>query len=351
MARIDAFLRLMIEQKASDLHIIAGGEPILRVYGDLIPIQYRQVTTDECLNLVNEILPDRLKSDFQEFSDVDFAYQLADKARFRVNMFRHNLGVGATFRLIPMEIPTLSNLNLPEQISQFAEFRQGLVLVTGITGSGKSTTLASLVNIINEKYQRHIVTIEDPIEFVHRRNQCLISQREIGVHSPDFSTAIRNSARSSADIIMIGELRDPETISEALTAAETGTLVLGTLHTNSCASAISRLIDVFPGDRQQHIQSLLSVALKGIVSQQLLRQKNIRGRLPVAEVLFGSPALSYMIREKKIHQISAYLETAEQERNLSWDNCLSSLVEQDLISLESAVKLARDPGRFQQIPV
>ncbi|MCD4653336.1 PilT/PilU family type 4a pilus ATPase [bacterium] len=346
MARIDAFLRLMIEQKASDLHFIAGGEPVLRVDGDLLPVQYRIVTTAECLNLVNEILPQRLKDEFEKYLDVDFAYQIEDKARFRVSLFRHHRGVGATFRLIPLEIPTIQELHLPEQVEKFAETNQGLVLMTGSTGSGKSTTLAAIIDIINQKYSRHILTIEDPVEFVHKHKKCMISQLEIGIHTADYHSALQNTSRNSADIIMLGELRDSETILQALAVAETGSLVFGTLHTQSCASAISRIIDVFPGNQQAHIRSLLSVALKGVISQQLIRRRSVRGRVPVAEIMFGSPELSQLIRKGRIHQITAHSETAGSKDNVSRDMCLGVLLERELISLETATSLARDPGKF-----
>jgi len=347
MARIDAFLRLMIEQNASDLHFISGGEPVLRVDGNLLPVQYRRVTTIECRNLVNEITPKRLQSDFNRHMDIDFAYQVEDKARFRVSLFRHRQGIGATFRLIPIEIPTLEELNLPGQIEQFTEMKSGLVLVTGPTGCGKSTTLASLIDLINKTYSRHILTIEDPIEFVHTRKKCLVSQREIGLHVNDFCTALQNTTGNSADVVLVGELRDIETISSALTAAETGALVFGTLHTQSCASAISRIIDGFPGKRQLHIQNILSVVLKGIISQQLVHRKSVRGRVPITEIMTTSPALSHMIREDNLHQISAYLETADPEMNVSKDNSLKSLLKQELISLETAISFAKDPERFQ----
>ena len=351
MARIDAFLRLMIEQKASDLHFISGGEPVLRVYGDLLPVQYRKITTDECLNLVEEILPGHLIDEFNTHMDVSFTYPLDDIARFRVTLFRHARGVGSTFHLIPLQNPSLETLMLPPQVEQFTHLDSGLVLVTGTAGSGRSTTLAAILDRINQNHPRHILTIENPIEFVFKRRKSLITQREFGTHSRDYVSALENAARGSADVILVGELRSCEAITRALTAAESKTLVFSTLPGATAASAIPRIIDVFPAGQQPHIRSMLSVALRGVIHQQLVRQSRVRGRVPVAEVLWGTTELSHMIRAGKIHEIDAYLEKADPSHTISRDRCLANLLEKELISLETAIAVARHPGAFQTAAV
>jgi len=335
MARVDAFLRLMMDQRASDLHFVAGNEPILRVNGELLPIKYRKVSSSDCMTFINEIMPKHTKKRFENQNDVDFSYQLEDLARFRVNVFRHRNGVGATFRMIPMQIPTVENLNLPSVVLNFADARKGLILITGPTGCGKSTTLAAIIEEINERHRRHILTIEDPIEFIYRRKNSLISQREVGVHTENFHSALRAATRGSADVILVGEMRDAETVSLAMTAAETGSLVFGTLHTQSCAQAITRIIDVFPADRQPQIRSMLSISLKGIISQMLVRRANARGRVPVVELIFGSAALSHLIREGKT------------QYNISRDHSLFKLMTEDIITPELAFSMARDQNRFK----
>jgi twitching motility protein PilT len=342
MARVDAFLRLVVEQKASDLHFVAGHVPILRVNGELLPVKYRRVNSGDCMSFINEILPDNLKERYETENDVDFGYQLEDIARFRVNLYRHRDGVGATFRMIPMDIPTVEDLHLPEIILKFAGINKGLVLITGPTGSGKSTTLAIIIEEINRRYRRHILTIEDPIEFIYRRDKSLISQREVHVHTQSFHAALRAATRGSA------EMRDAETISLALTASETGSLVFGTLHTQSCAQAITRVIDVFPAERQPQVRNMISASLRGVVSQLLLKRADARGRVPAIEIMFGSPALSHMIREGKTHQIHSYIETSEGEHsnNISRDHSLYKLLVEDLISPEVAYNLARDKNKF-----
>ncbi len=348
MSRIDAFLRLMVEQRASDLHLMAGNVPILRVNGELLPVKYRKISSADCMAFISEIIPNHLKRKFEEENDADFGYQIEDVARFRVNLFRHRDGMGAAFRMIPMEIPAVEDLHLPPGILKFADIKKGLVLVTGPTGCGKSTTLATIIERINQTYRRHILTIEDPIEFIYKRRKSLISQREIGVHSESFHAALKSATRSSADVILVGEMRDIETISLAITAAETGSIVFGTLHTQSCAQAISRMIDVFPADRQAQIRNMISASLKGVVSQLLLKRADARGRVPIVEMLFGAPALSHIIREGKAYQIHSYIESSEGERTLnqSRDSSLYQFLMKGLISPEQAHQLARDKNKF-----
>ena len=351
MARIDAFLGLMIEQKASDLHFIAGNVPILRVNGDLLPVKYRKINTADCMSFISEIIPGHLKKKFSEENDVDFGHQIRDIARFRVNLFRHRNGVGATFRMIPLEIPSIEDLHLPESILKFADAQKGLILVTGPTGSGKSTTLATILQEINSRHRRHILTIEDPIEFMYHRQKSLISQREVGVHSESFHSALRAATRGSADVIMVGEMRDAETISLALTAAETGSLVFGTLHTQSCAQAVTRIIDVFPAERQPQVRNMISASLRGVISQNLIKRVDGKGRVPVMEVIFGSPALAHMIREGKTHQIHAYIESSEGERsdNISKEKSLQSLLKDGLITVEQVNSLSRDRKKIDVV--
>jgi twitching motility protein PilT len=348
MARIDAFLRLMIEQRASDLHLVSGNVPILRVNGELLPVKYRRINSLDCLAFINEIIPSHLRKKYEEENDADFGYQIEDIARFRVNLFRSREGVCAAFRMIPMHIPTVEELHLPAAILKFADIPKGLILVTGPTGSGKTTTLATIIDKINRDYKRHILTVEDPIEFVYLRNNSLISQREVGVHTQSFHAALRSATRGSADVILVGEMRDTETISLAITAAETGSLVFGTLHTQSCAQAITRIIDVFPADRQPQIRNMISASLKGVISQLLLNRADARGRVPVIEMVFGSPALAHLIREGKTFQIHSHIESTEGEKssNLSRDTSLHQLIMQDLINPELAYELARDKNKF-----
>ncbi len=349
MSRIDAFLRLMIEQRASDLHFTAGNPPILRINGDLVPLRYRRIGSADCMNFINEIIPSHLKDKFEQEFDVDFSYEIEGKARFRINLYRHRDGIGSTIRMIPMVIPTIDDLHLPTDILKFSEFNKGLILITGPTGSGKSTTLATIIQRINHTQRRHILTIEDPIEFIYHRDKSLISQREISTHTDSFHTALLAATRSSADVILVGELRDPETISLALTAAETGSLVFGTLHTQSCAQAMTRVIDMFPLDKQPQIRNLLSSALKGVISQTLIKRADSMGRVPVMEIAFGSPALSILIRDNKVHQIASYIESTRYGvDNMSRDNSLLDLLRKKLITIEQAMELAKDKSKFKK---
>ncbi len=349
MARIDAFLKLVVEQHASDLHILAGSPPVIRVNGDLFPIRFRSLTKNDCENFFDEILSEAMKRELFERYEIDFAYNLPEISRFRVNVFYHREGLGGAFRVIPNRIGTLEELNLPLALKNFARFERGLALITGPTGSGKSTTLAAIINVVNEESRLHILTIEDPIEFVHARKNCLISQRQIGRHTADFTSALRSASRGAADVILIGEMRDIETISMALTCAETGSLVFGTLHTTSAAKAVTRIIDTFPSDRQSQVRTMLSMSLRGAAAQLLIKRSGGRGRVPAVEILIGSPALANLIREGKVHQIPSHIETADTAKTgmQSMDQALLELVKRRLITPESGVENARDPARFR----
>lgn len=349
MARIDAFLKLVVDQKASDLHIIAGHPPIIRVNGDLFKIKFRSITSNDCNILLDEITPRDLRDAFSgDRKEIDFAYDLPGVARFRVNMYFHKDGSAAAFRLIPARIHSLEDLNLPKTLRRFAFLEKGLVLVTGPTGCGKSTTLAAIIDIINRERALHILTIEDPIEFVHDRRAALISQRQVGLHTEDFYSALRSAARGSTDVILIGEMRDLATISMALTCAEMGSLVFGTLHTTTAVKAVSRIIDSFPSDRQSQVRGMLSMSLRGVVSQRLVKGVDGRTRVPVVEILVGSPALANLIRENKTHLISSYIETSDPNKTgmQSLDYSLMQLLNKRLITVENALELARDKTRF-----
>ncbi len=351
MARIDTFLKLAAEQKASDFHLIAGSPPMIRVNGDLFHLKFRQISQSDCNNFIEEILTSDLKKKLEEKFEIDFSYTVKGASRFRVNVFTHKDGLSAVFRIIPDRISTLQELNLPHSIKEFANFEKGLILITGPTGCGKSTTLAAIIDIINSEKRRHILTIEEPIEFIHKKKKSLVSQREVGLHTPNFETALRSAARGAADVILVGEMRNPETISLSLTCAETGSLILGTLHTDSTASAISRLIDSFPPDRQSQVRAMLAMSLKGVIAQQLVKKSGGRMRLPAVEVLFGSSALANVIREGKLHQIASQLETAGSSKNkmISMDQSLLRYVKQKQISPETALYHAYNRPRMKKI--
>jgi len=309
MARVDDVLRQMKQHSASDLHLTSGSAPYMRINGDMMKLNYRNVSAETCRTLIFEILTESQKELFTENCDLDLSYPLPGVGRFRVNVFMQRNGISAVFRLIPENIKTIDELDLPEQLANLIDASEGLILVTGPTGSGKSTTLASLIHTINEKQQAHIITIEDPIEFVHENRRCLISQRELNSHTKSFGAALRAALREDPDIILVGEMRDLETISLAITAAETGHLVFGTLHTNSAIKTIDRVIDVFPEGQQTQIRVMLSESLRGVVAQALLPRPDHQGRVPVVEVLVNVPAVANLIREGKTHQIASVRQT------------------------------------------
>ncbi|MDH5182238.1 MAG: PilT/PilU family type 4a pilus ATPase, partial [Gammaproteobacteria bacterium] len=279
MKRIDAFLELVIKQGGSDLHLVAGNPPRIRLHGDAYTVKYRELTSTETSELLMEIMPNNIKKHYEKHGSADFAYAVEGLARFRVNVFQHIGGVGAVFRAIPTEIKTVNELGLPAVLKNLCRQRKGLILVTGPTGSGKSTTLAAMVDMINRERKGHIITIEDPIEFLHQNKSCLISQREIGSHTGSFADALRSSLREDPDVILVGEMRDLETIHLALTAAETGILIIATLHTNSASSSVDRIINVFPAGEEPYVRTMLSTSLVAVVSQQLLKKADGRGRV------------------------------------------------------------------------
>lgn len=347
-ARIDALLRVVLEKKASDLHIACGSPPMIRIDGDLSHLRWRSVREDDFENLLRPIAPGRVWDEWARTGDADFAYAMGEKARFRVNLFRQEHGPGAVLRMIPPRVLTVEDLGLPESVAAVGRTLRGLVLVTGPTGSGKSTTLAALVDRLNRTKAYHIVTIEDPVEFVHFSQKSIVTHRELGPDTPTFTAALKAALREDPDAILVGELRDLETMRMALHAAETGLLVFGTLHTNSAAKAVDRLIDGFPSEEQEQVRVVLSEVLKAVVAQVLLRKKG-GGRVPAFEVLRGSAALANAIREGKTATIASLIQTGRSQGMIGMDQYLAELVVQDLVELDEALDKAVDKEYFKSL--
>ncbi len=349
MAFIDKFFKALKEQGGSDLHLQAGQPPKFRIHGRLEPLNMPPLSNKEAEKILYEILDERKKKRFVENMDLDFAYEVPGVARFRCNYFRQQNGVGAVFRIIPTKIKTLEDLGVPQVLTKFCELRSGLVLVTGPTGSGKSTTLAAMIDYINERKSLHIITIEDPIEFVHENKKCVLTQREVGNDTESFASALRAAAREDPDVILVGEMRDLETIGLAITCAEMGNLVFGTLHTNSAAKTIDRVIDVFPEDQQAQIRTMLAVSLQGVCAQLLMRKTDGQGRVPVNEILIGSPALSAIVREGAIHKVHSYLEAGRGEGMCLMDDSILRVLKAGLVSPNEAYMKATDKSRFEHL--
>ena len=349
MARLDDLLRQMKQQGASDLHLTSGSAPYMRIHGDMVKLNYKTVSAETCQSLVFEILNEKQKELFTEEWDLDLSYPLPGVGRFRVNVFMQRHGISAVLRLIPEEIKTIRELDLPEQLGQLIDASEGLVLVTGPTGSGKSTTLSALIHTINHDQQAHIITIEDPIEFVHENQNCLISQRELASHTKSFGAALRAALREDPDIILVGEMRDLETISLAITAAETGHLVFGTLHTNSAIKTVDRVVDVFPEAQQTQIRVMLSESLRGVVAQSLLPRPDHQGRVPVVEILVNVPAVANLIREGKTHQIASVMQTGRAHGMVTFENAVQDLIQKGLVSREDGLSFLRRRSGGKQL--
>ncbi len=348
MAKIDAFFKLMNEQGASDLHLVAGSQPILRIRGDMERVKFKELDNDELKAMLYEIAPEDKIKVFEETGDIDFAYEIPGLARYRCNFFQQKWGVGAVFREIPSEILTVEQLGLPPITKKLAMLQKGLVLVTGPTGSGKSTTLAAMMDYANKNRKEHIITVEDPIEFVHKSQSCIVNHREVGIHTKSFASALRGALREDPDIILIGEMRDLETIALALEAASTGHLVFGTLHTPSATKTVDRIIDVFPANQQAQIRTTLSEALKGVIAQNLFKRIDKKGRCCALEILVVNAATANLIRESKTFQLPSVIQTGKKFGMVSLDDAIMDLLQKGWIAAEEAYEKATDKTKFVQ---
>ena len=348
MSMINDFLKSMQMRNGSDLHVIAGDPPRMRVHGSLITLAKQRLDPEELSAELLGIMPPLALQHFNAHDSADFAHFIPDVARFRVNVFRHLNGIGAVFRGIPTKALTLQDLGMPKALNRLSRTNQGLILVTGKTGSGKSTTLAAVIDAINSRLKGHILTIEDPIEFVHDRKSCLISQREVGIHSPSFADALHSALREDPDAILVGELRDLETMSIAMTAAEMGILVMGTLHTNGAASTIDRVINIFAADKQDHVRNMLSTSLRGVVSQQLCLTRDGSGRVAALEILINTPAVANLIRQGKIEQIGNVMQSGAADGMCTMDSSLKKLMDTGKISGAEAWAQAFDKKKFEE---
>jgi twitching motility protein PilT len=347
MAKLDAFFKLMVDQGASDLHLVSGSQPILRVSGELQRVRYAILESDDLKKMLYEVAPEYKIKQFEETGDVDFAYELPGLARYRANYFVQKYGVAAVFRQIPDTILTVEQLGLPPVLNKLPLYPKGLVLVTGPTGSGKSTTLAALVDYANTQRKDHILTIEDPVEFVHKSRNCIVNHREVGLHTKSFTSALRAALREDPDIIMVGEMRDLETISLAVEAASTGHLVFGTLHTQNAAKTVDRIIDVFPHDQQEQIRATLADSLQAVVAQTLFKRRDTRGRCAALEILIATPAVRNLIRDGKTFQIPTVLQTGKKFGMQSLDDAILDHLEKGRINPEDAYLHCLDKARFR----
>ena len=341
MPEIDRFLEFLTKQNGSDLHLCAGTQPQVRIHGTMKPINVKALTNEDTERLLTEMMPEHRRTQFQECHDTDFGYEIEGVGRFRCNIFMDRFGMGGVFRLIPTDVLTADDLGLPDAVRDFCQLSKGLVLVTGPTGSGKSTTLAAMIDLINKTRREHILTIEDPIEFVHKNQKCLINQREVHSHTVSFSAALRAALREDPDVVLVGEMRDLETTHIAIETAETGHLVFGTLHTTTAASTIDRLIDQFPADRQSQIRQMLSNSLKGVVAQNLLKRKS-GGRCAAFEILVCNFAVANIIREGKTHQIPSMMQTGGRLGMLMLNDALLQLVMDDVVDVKEVMAKAID---------
>src|SRR6184192_4204285 len=340
MAQIDSLLLEVLEKRGSDLHFIAGDPPRIRLFGDLAALRPDKLAPEFVKQALYEILPKAALERFETKDGADFAYALPDRGRFRVNVMRHLNGMGAVFRAIPSKALTLEELKMPDAVRQMCRANNGLILVTGKTGSGKSTTLAAMVDDINRRVKGHILTVEDPIEFVHERKGCLISQREIGVHSASFASALHSALREDPDVILIGELRDLETM---------GIAVMGTLHTNGAAPTVDRMVNAFPSDKQSHVRTMLSTSLRGVISQQLLQRADRQGRVAALEILVNTPAASNLIRQGKLDQLENTMQAGGQFGMRTMDTAIQQLLDQRQIAGKESYKKAINKAKFEEL--
>lgn len=349
MARIDAFFKLMNEQGASDLHLTAGQPPALRIRGDIERIKYKVLDNDELRSMLYEISPEDKIKVFEESGDIDFGYEIPGLARYRANFFMQKNGIGAVFREIPSTIMTAEQLGLPPVVSKLASLPRGMVLVTGPTGSGKSTTLAAVIDVANRTRKDHIITIEDPIEFVHQSKGCIVNHREIGLHTKSFATALRGALREDPDVILVGEMRDLETISLAIEASATGHLVFGTLHTTSAAKTVDRVIEVFPSSEQPQIRSTLADGLRAVIAQVLFKRIDKKARCVALEILIANPAVRNLIREAKTHQIPSMVQTGKKYGMQLLDDAIMELYNKGWIGADEAYMKANEKARFRPL--
>jgi twitching motility protein PilT len=348
VARIDAFLKLGTQQGCSDIHLAVGVPPMLRMHGDLVPIKFRDLRDTELESYVNEILTQNQTEHFMRGNDLDFSYISAEGGRFRVNVFRKDTGVGATFRAIPAEVPTLESLNLPPVVKKLCDYHQGMILVTGSTGTGKSTTLAAMIDLLNRTRKVNIISLEDPIEFVHRSKQAQVIQRELGTHIPSFAEGVRAAMREDPDVILVGELRDADTIRMAMTAAETGHLVLGTLHTTSAVKTIDRMIDALPAEEREQTKSFLSQSLLAVITQILVKTHDGRGRRAICEVMVMTKAIAKLILTDQTHQLPSQLQTGKEFGMQMFDQALLAAVTARQIDPDDAFGYATEKRLLQK---
>ena len=347
MAQIDAFFQLMHDQGASDLHLVSGQQPVIRVRGDMVRVKYDELGDDNLKTMLYEITPEHKVKQFEESGDVDFAYEVPELARYRANYFQQKNGVAAVFREIPSKIQTAHELGFPTVIPKLASLPRGLVLVTGPTGSGKSTTLAAIIDEANRIRKDHIITIEDPIEFVHESKNCIINHREVGIHTKSFSSALRGALREDPDIILVGELRDLETISLAVEASATGHLVFGTVHTTSAAKTVDRIIEVFPTGEQMQIRSTLADGIRAVISQTLFKRIDKGGRIAALEIMIATPAVRNLIRESKTFQIPSSIQTGKKYGMQLLDDHIMELLSKGIIGADDAYNKANEKTKFR----